>query len=430
MNHPTNLKNKSFAIYGLGITGESIIKFFKKKKIKDFSLWDDDMNLRKKHKVNLSKENFKKKLENVDFILLSPGISIKNSLFKKNLEKQKNKIITDLDLLYIQNPNLKSIVVTGTNGKSTTCKLIEHLLKKSGRNVKLGGNIGKPVLTFNYSDNTIFVIEASSFQLAHSKFIKPNYAILLNISNDHLDWHGSYNNYINSKFKIFSLQKKKDFSLIKNKKFLSFYNRKKLGGKLKLLTSKKYTSIKNKIKNDYLRSEANFENMIFVYEISILFKIKKSFFIKYMNSFKGLEHRQEIFFKKNDITFINDSKATSFEATKLALKSYKNILWIIGGIPKKNDKIKIHSVKKNIFKCFIIGNHITHFKKELINKVKFSVSKTLNQSISDIFKEVKKIKGPLIVLLSPTGSSFDQFKNFVERGNQFKKLVKLHANKF
>ncbi len=298
MNHPTNLKNKSFAIYGLGITGESIIKFFKKKKIKDFSLWDDDMNLRKKHKVNLSKENFKRKLENVDFILLSPGISIKNSLFKKNLEKQKNKIITDLDLLYIQNPNLKSIVVTGTNGKSTTCKLIEHLLKKSGRNVKLGGNIGKPVLTFNYSDNTIFVIEASSFQLAHSKFIKPNYAILLNISNDHLDWHGSYNNYINSKFKIFSLQKKKDFSLIKNKKFLSFYNRKKLGGKLKLLTSKKYTSIKNKIKNDYLRSEANFENMIFVYEISILFKIKKSFFIKYMNSFKGLEHRQEIFFKK------------------------------------------------------------------------------------------------------------------------------------
>ena len=88
MNHPTNLKNKSFAIYGLGITGESIIKFFKKKKIKDFSLWDDDMNLRKKHKVNLSKENFKRKLENVDFILLSPGISIKNSLFKKNLDQQ------------------------------------------------------------------------------------------------------------------------------------------------------------------------------------------------------------------------------------------------------------------------------------------------------------------------------------------------------
>jgi UDP-N-acetylmuramoylalanine--D-glutamate ligase len=346
------------------------------------------------------------------------------------LEKHKNKIITDLDLFYINNPNLRSIVVTGTNGKSTTCKLIEHLLKKSGRNVKLGGNIGKPVLTFKYSDNSIFVIEASSFQLAHSKFIKPNYAILLNISNDHLDWHGSYKNYINSKLKIFSLQKKKDFSLIKDKKFLNFYNKKKLGGKLKLITSKKYTIIKNKIRNNYLKSEANFENMIFVYEISILFKIKKFFFIKYMNSFKGLEHRQEIFLKKKNVLFINDSKATSFEATKLVLKSYKNILWIIGGIPKKNDRIKLNNIKKNISKCFIIGNHIVHFKKQLINKVKFSVSKTLDKAISDIFKEIKKMKGQSIVLFSPTGSSFDQYKNFVERGNQFKKIVRLHANKF
>ena len=105
--------------------------------------------------------------------------------------------------------------MTGTNGKSTTCKIISHVFKKNNYKTMLGGNIGTPILDLNIKKNILLVIEASSFQLAHSKFICPDYAILLNISNDHLDWHGNMKNYFNSKFKIFENQKKNQFSFFK-----------------------------------------------------------------------------------------------------------------------------------------------------------------------------------------------------------------------
>ena len=107
------------------------------------------------------------------------------------------------------NYKFKSIVVTGTNGKSTTCKLLAHLLQKNKYKCVLGGNIGTPILSLKNSKNSFVIIEASSFQLSYSKFIRPDYALFLNFSNDHLDWHGSKNNYLNSKLKIFHLQKKK-----------------------------------------------------------------------------------------------------------------------------------------------------------------------------------------------------------------------------
>ena len=125
---------------------------------------------------------------------MSPGINILKSKFKKILLKNNKKIITDLDLFFLQNKPKKSIVITGTNGKSTTCSLIHHVLKKNGIKNKLVGNIGKPILDVKYKKNEIYVIEASSFQLEYSKFIKPYCAAILNISQDHLDWHGSKKN--------------------------------------------------------------------------------------------------------------------------------------------------------------------------------------------------------------------------------------------
>ena len=121
----------------------------------------------------------------------------------------------------------KSIVVTGTNGKSTTCKILAHILKKNNYKTALGGNIGTPILNLKSSKENFLIIEASSFQLAHSKFIRPDYAFLLNITNDHIDWHGSMKNYLNSKFKIFK-QKKNQYALT-NKKLKSQFNKKFLG---------------------------------------------------------------------------------------------------------------------------------------------------------------------------------------------------------
>ena len=200
-----NFKKLSFLVYGLGTTGLSVINFFKKNGIKNYKVWDDiNKNLYKKFRPN----NLAKAVKECNYIILSPGISLKKSKNRIKLQKYKNKIITDIDIVFLFKRFYKSIVVTGTNGKSTTCKIIEHVLKKNGFKVLLGGNIGNPILNLKITKRNFLVIEASSFQLAHSKYISPDYSILLNITNDHLDWHGSMKNYINSKLRIFKLQKK------------------------------------------------------------------------------------------------------------------------------------------------------------------------------------------------------------------------------
>ena len=178
MKSQIKLNEKSFAIYGLGKTGVSVIDYLNKLSLKNYIIWDDNKNLKKKWKLNKKKEkNFFRLLNYVDFIIISPGINITKTKYKKILIKNKNKIITDLDLFYIQNPYLKSVMVTGSNGKSTTCKILEYLLNKNKINAVLGGNIGKPVLSINLKKKPLVIIEASSFQLAYSKFIKPNYAV-------------------------------------------------------------------------------------------------------------------------------------------------------------------------------------------------------------------------------------------------------------
>ena len=312
------LKELSFLVYGLGISGCSVVKFFKKEKIKKFEVWDDN---EKYIFRNYRSKNLKKSLKEVDFIVLTPGISL---LKNKNLFKFKEKIITDIDLFYLTNNKSRSIVVTGTNGKSTTCKLLAHLLKNNKKSFSLGGNIGAPILSLKNKRKSFVIIEASSFQLAHSKFIKPDFAFFLNLTNDHLDWHGNMKNYLNSKLKIFQLQSKNDYSIINNK-FVKIFKKKKFLGKLIISNFKDYKKIKIKIQNNYLSSNLNDENMSFIFAFSKLLNIKEKSFIKSMKSFQGLPHRFEIFYKRKNFTFINDSKATSFKSNttcNIKLKKY------------------------------------------------------------------------------------------------------------
>ena len=418
------LKEQSFLVYGLGITGSSVINFFKKKKISNFKVYDDKhKNLFKSYRT----KNLNKTLKQVDYIVLSPGISLNKN---KYLQKYKKKIITDLDLFYLDREKFKSIVVTGTNGKSTTCKLLDHVLKKNKFKCLLGGNIGKPLLSLNKVNNSFVIIEASSFQLSHSKFICPDFALFLNFTNDHLDWHGSTKEYLNAKLKIFKNQNENQYALAKI--FLKPVFKKK-NFKSKLIIPKKidYKKIKHKIKNSYLTSNINDENVSFVFELSKLMNISQKSFVKSIQSFKGLEHRFEIFMKKKNVTFINDSKATTFESAMTAISGLKNVFWILGGLPKKGDKINLFNYKENIIKCYLIGKNINFFKKQIEGKVSFTISKTLKNAINQIVKDYtfyKKKK--CLILLSPAAASFDQFKNFETRGTDFKKLCRKYARKF
>ncbi len=415
----------SFCIYGLGKTGTSVLNYFNNNNFKEYCIWDDDKAKRVLHSFTTNDKIFSSNcLDRANFIVMSPGISLKEASLKKKLIKNKDKIITDLDLFYLFNPTVKSIVVTGTNGKSTTCKILEHVLKKNNINVELGGNIGKPVLDLNLKKTPIVIIEASSFQLAYSKFVKPDYAILLNITNDHLDWHASAKEYTNSKFKIFLNQDKNNFALINNKIFLKKFKKNKYKSKLQFINQEKYKKIKKKVKNDYLNSEVNEQNMGFVYYLSKILKINEKSLINSLKSFKGLPHRHEIFYKKNNRIFINDSKATSFEASKFALKSNKNIYWIVGGLPKQGDKFQIKEIKKNIVKAYIIGKNISFFRKQIGKKIPFTVSKNIRNAINNIYKDLKYKKNiKKTILLSPAAASFDQFSNFENRGNYFKNLI-------
>ena len=424
MLQPPKLKKLSYLIYGLGLSGRSVIRFFKKNNIKKFKVWDD------KQKNSLKKyrpKNLNQTLKEVDHIILTPGISL---LKQKKLRKFKEKIITDIDLFYLAKKKSKSIVVTGTNGKSTTCKLLTHLLKKNKYKISTGGNIGTPILDLKTENKNFTIIEASSFQLSHSKFIKPDYAFFINFSNDHLDWHGSTSNYLNSKLKIFRLQKKNNYAIV-NPKLKSIFKRKKFVSKLIIPQDKNYKKINLKIKNDYLSLNINFENMSFIYSFSKLLGIKEKSFIESMKSFKGLPHRFEIFLKKNDLTFINDSKATTFKAAQSAISSYINIYWILGGLPKKRDKIQLSKFKNNIAKCYLIGKSINFFKQQIKGKIVFAITKTLQNSIIQVLKDVKLQKNSSkFILLSPAAASFDQFANFENRGEEFKKLCKKYVQKF
>ena len=420
------LQQNSFAIYGLGVTGRSVINFLNKKRIDDFFIWDDNKIVRDFHGINkkYKEKYFEKILDEIDWIILSPGINIERSRLKKKLIKNRDKIITDLDLFYILNPKIQSIVVTGSNGKSTTCKIIETVLKKNNIKVKLGGNIGKPVLDLVVKKDSTIIIEASSFQLEYSQFIRPSYAMILNITNDHLDWHITMKNYTSSKFMIFYNQQKNNFAFLNNKKLRNYYKKNNFKGKLIFVSIKNYQIVRKKIRNIYLKSKINDENMSFVYELAKKFNISDRSFIRSVSFFKGLEHRHEIFLKKKDITFVNDSKATSFVATKHALMNNKNIYWILGGLPKKKDYFHLKNFKKKIIKAYIIGKNSSFFIKQIEKYIPYTLSKNMKNAINNIYKDIRMSRNSeKTILLSPAAASFDQYKNFENRGIYFKKLI-------
>tara|TARA_Y100001958_G_C21168927_1_gene501114 strand:+ start:62 stop:1318 length:1257 start_codon:yes stop_codon:yes gene_type:complete len=416
-------------IYGLGVTGKSVIRYFKKKKIINFSTWDDNISLQDKNKI-VSKKLLLKKINYFDYIIVSPGINLKSQIPKKILKKMKSKILTDLDLFFLENELFKTIIITGTNGKSTTCKIMEHVLKQHKKKVNLCGNIGIPILDQKISNNSYVIIEASSFQLHYSKFLRADVSMILNLTKDHIDWHSNFKNYKDAKFNIFTNQDKNNYALLSSKDLIKDFKSKKLKSKLIKVN---FSNIKKfSFKNNYLNSKINKENLSFVYETMRILKLNPNKFIKSLDNFKGLQHRQEFFLKKGNVKFINDSKATSFASTKNALISFKNIYWIVGGKPKTSEAFSLRKFKKNILKAYIIGKYVNFFRDKLISQVKFKVSRNMKNAIKDILKDLQneKVHKNYTILLSPASASYDQYKNFEERGKFFKKIARFYARKF
>ncbi len=415
--------NKKILVYGLGKSGLSAYNFLKKNN--DVFLYDD---FQKKKGLKNFKFILKKKF---DYIIISPGINIYRCKLSKFLKKNKKKIYTDLDVFYSNYKN-DCITITGTNGKSTTCQLLYEIFLKQKYDVRIVGNIGNPILsTKKINPKTIFVVEASSYQLEYSQIFKSRYAAILNITPDHIERHKTLRKYIEAKFKLLKNQSKNSLSFIKKNDPLiqKGLKGKKLKCKIIKVDTNKVNKIFNKFNNEYFATEANKENLCFVLSISEKFQLKKSSLIKSIKSFKGLKYRQQIIYKKTFMKIINDSKSTSFSSSIGILKNNPNIYWLLGGMYKKGDKFDLPKKYFPKIKAFIFGKNKNYFNSQLKGKVYLENFDNLKDAFKKILKLVKKEKFvKKTILFSPSAASFDNFKNFEDRGFYFNKLVKRYFN--
>ena len=422
--------NKRILIYGLGKTGLSTFKFLKNEN--EIFLFDDYQIKNKSLLIKKNFINFKNIFKvKIDLIIISPGIDIEKCKLSRFLKKNRNKIYSDLDIFYSFYKN-NCITVTGTNGKSTTCQLIYEVLLKQKFDVKLVGNIGNPILSVkDVKKKTIFVVEASSYQLEYSKIFKSKYAAILNLSPDHIERHKTLDIYIKSKFKLLKNQQKKNFAFVKKNDPLieKELRLKKFKAKIIKVDTKNTGNLPKKINNKYFLTESNKANLFFVLEILKKFKINNNLLVKTIQKFNGLKYRQQIIYRGKYLTIINDSKSTSFSSSISLLKSSNNIYWLLGGISKKGDKFDLPKKYFNNVKAFVYGRNKKIFNEKLKNKITYKNFKTLNDAFKQILNIIKKEKFiNKTILFSPSAASFDNFKNFEDRGLYFNKLVKSYIN--
>ena len=421
LNNPNIFYKKKILIYGLGKSGLSVLEFLKKDN--EITTHDDKIKTDSK---KIIKRRF-------DYIIISPGIDVNKCNLSKFLKNNSKKIYTDLDIFYNHHKDNKKITITGTNGKSTTAKILYDILKDQKVDVRLVGNIGNPILLEKKVTNrTVFVIEASSYQLEYSKLFKSNISLILNISPDHLERHKTINKYVSAKFKLVKNQSKKDFAILNIK---NFYIKRELESKKflpKIIKVKKNidSTFLKKINNQYFNTEGNKENLKFILAVAKILKLKKDLLVKTLKNFKGLKYRQEIIFQSKKLTIINDSKATTFSSSASSLKSLTNVHWIVGGEAKKGDKLSLPKKNCKNIKAYVFGTNKNFFISKLKKLMKYESFFDLKSLVKKISLEIKldKNKTNKIILFSPSAASFDNFKNFEKRGAYFNQLIKKYIN--
>ena len=424
--------NKKILIYGLGKSGLSTFKFLKINN--DISLYDDFQSVINNKEIKRKLVTYQKVINsNFDFIILSPGIDIDKCKLSEFLKINRRKIYSDLDIFHSFFKNV-CITVTGTNGKSTTCKIMYDVLLDQNFDVRLVGNIGNPVLSVkNIKKKTIFVIEASSYQLEYSKIFSSKYAIILNISPDHIERHKTIGKYIKAKFKLLKNQIKGNLAFVKKNDNLINKTLKSTTFKSKIIRvdTKNTKKFLENITNSYFVTETNKENLAFILKIANKLKLKKNLLIKSIKKFKGLKYRQQILVNKKYLKIINDSKSTSFSSSLGLLKDNKNIYWLLGGVYKKGDKFNLSKKYFSNIKAYVYGKNKSFFNKKLKGKIKYKNFKNLDLAFKEIVLNIRKKKYfNKTILFSPSAASFDSFKNFEDRGLYFNKLVKKFSNEF
>ena len=386
-------------------------------------------------------------LDGIDEIIISPSISI----FDKRIVLAKKKgieILSELELGFSHTKN-KFIAVTGTNGKTTTVNLIYQILKNAGKRVELVGNVGIPLCekVKNEKHHTTYVCEVSSFQLEAVKTFKPKIACLLNISPDHLDRHKTMKNYLATKKKIFKNMNKNDFVVLNEKlkmtktkcKTYMFGTKKTDFGcyldKNDIIYSKKgKENFICDVSTVSLKGFHNIENVMCAVCVSKILGVKNKTIKRTLKNFSASKHKIEKVFEKNGIEFFDDSKGTNVDATICAMKTLcngKNSMLILGGKDKGDEFDKVFTnLTTNIQKILVVGE--AKEKILIAGKRANCFDKLLGfDSLKDAVEfACENLKSGEQLLLSPACSSFDEFKDYVDRGQKFLEYIKGYYEKF
>ncbi len=443
------LDGKKILILGFSREGKSTYNFIRNKfkNIKIYIL--DNIVIDKFDDENVEiycDDDYEKYFKIFDVIIKSPGVSIKRELYNK----YKEKIVSQTSLFLEYSKNM-IVGITGTKGKSTTSSLIHHILKSCNLDSKLVGNIGIPILSEinDIKDNTIVIFEMSSHQLQYVTK-SPKIAVLLNIYEEHLDYYESFDEYILAKENIYSFQNKEDLVIynsscsnininnilkIGQRKLPVYINNENINennyinitsNEIVLCIDEEKTSIDIKDIETNLKGDHNLFNIVIALAVSNEIGLDVSNVLKSISSFIGLEHRLEYVGKYNEINFYNDSIATIPEATICAIKSLEKVdTIIIGGKDRgvNYSELVEFLIKSKINKVLLIAESGLKIYDLLDKKEdRFKYLETLENAI-----EIAKLNTPKngICLLSPASASYGYYKNFEERGNVFKELVKI-----
>ena len=432
-----DFKNKKIAIIGGGVEGVSSGEYLNSKGAR-VTILD-----------KVQGEDYLKELKDFDLVVRSPGVKI--DLLEKYVSKDK---ITSQTKLFMDLCPSKIIGVTGTKGKGTTSSLIYEMLKKQGFDAYLGGNIGRPSFEFLDKLNThsIVVLEMSSFQLADLTK-SPNISVMLMVTSEHLDWHKDTEDYINAKRNILRFQTQEDFAVI-NKDYLSSRESDvETMGKTYYISSVEECEkgcfvkenaiwlrdkgIEEKIintKDILIPGEHNFENACAAGMAAYLAGVSGQNIANVLKTFKGLEHRLELIATVKGVRYYDDSFATTPESTIAAIKAFNEPeVLILGGSIKNADFTELGKTildAKNIKAIIGIGAEWERIKEKLNGLSPDVLILEGSADMQTIIAGASRlaVEGD-VVILSPACASFDMFKNYKDRGEQFKKEVnKLKEN--
>lgn len=439
---------KKKLLLGLGRSNLSIIKYFVKHEI-DFDVFDDNYNAEfdefaKTNKINYchSKKFKAQELDKYDLVIKTPGIDPRhNVLFYAR--KENIKIITEINYA-LELFTGKVVAITGTNGKSTTTHLIYSILKSQNIDAYLVGNFGNPIMDIieQTTNESVLVLELSSFQLHYLKEIKPDIAVFTNISEDHLEWHVGFDNYVKDKSNIFKnmdinddLIINFDDELLKQHAFQSLANIVPVSQKQKLFKGA-YVSENNITIGDnifdprqlHIQGLHNYTNLAMALLVGEKFNLDPKTMFEFAKKYDGLEHRMQKILD-SPIQVFNDSKATNIDSMNTAIASMqKEFILIIGGKAKKEN---LENIKWNPLCTFVYlyGEDGLYFEKYLVEN---DVNYRYIENFQEVVKHALTLSNQTMsdLLLSPACASFDQHASFEVRGEEFKKIVEEYTWKF